>query len=203
MKKTITMLGAMLTMAYGLSGGSSLFAQHGHGSAGAGAGMGVHGMDSVSMGHAADQGNRAGAMTNTGSATNTTTTATPKNHSMTAESHIDTRLQNNTVLSTRLQTLLPTRTNLQTAAQGFKNVGQFVAAVHVAHNLNIPFDQLKARMMTGASLGKAIAKLDPSMTAKQAKAAAATANNQAEADIKASAKTKESTNIEAAETQDK
>jgi len=29
----------------------------------------------------------------------------------------------------------PPGTNLQSAATGFKNLGQFVAAVHVSHNL--------------------------------------------------------------------
>src|SRR5512136_1599780 len=53
-------------------------------------------------------------------------------------------LAHNTKLSSKLQSLLPPGTNLQTASQGFKNLGQFVAAVHVSHNLGIPFDQLKA-----------------------------------------------------------
>jgi hypothetical protein len=41
-------------------------------------------------------------------------------------------------------------------AQGFKNLGQLVAAVHVSHNFYIPFDQLKAKMIgpPTESLGK-------------------------------------------------
>src|SRR5262249_19227691 len=67
-------------------------------------------------------------------------------------------LSHNTKLSSKLQSLLPPGTNLQTASQGFKNLGQFVAAVHVSHNLGIPFDQLKAKMMgpPKESLGQAI-----------------------------------------------
>jgi len=61
--------------------------------------------------------------------------------------------------------LLPAGTNLDAAANGFKNMGQFVAAVHVSHNLNIPFDRLKEKMITDhKSLGGAIRELKPDMT---------------------------------------
>lgn len=48
--------------------------------------------------------------------------------------------------------------NLQTACAGFKNLGECVAAMHVAKNLNLSFSSLQ-NLMTGAhpeSLGKAI-----------------------------------------------
>ena len=68
-------------------------------------------------------------------------------------------------LASKLQSLLPAGTNLDAAASGFKNMGQFVAAVHVSHNLNIPFDQLKEKMVTDhKSLGGAIHELKPGMT---------------------------------------
>jgi hypothetical protein len=75
----------------------------------------------------------------------------------------DQQLSDNTKLSNKLQGLLPTGTNVQQAAQGFKNLGQFVAAVHVSHNLGIPFDTLKTKMMgpPKESLGKAIHALKP------------------------------------------
>src|SRR5262245_20222033 len=75
-------------------------------------------------------------------------------------------LSKNTALENRLQALLPAGTNIQQAAMGFKSLGQFVAAVHVSHNLGIPFAQLKTQM-TGPppeSLGKAIHSLDPNLT---------------------------------------
>lgn len=77
-------------------------------------------------------------------------------------------LSHNTKLSSKLQSLLPPRTNLQTAFQGFKNLGQFVAAVHVSHNLRIPFDQLKAKMIgpPQESLGQAVHALKPDANAK-------------------------------------
>ena len=75
-------------------------------------------------------------------------------------------LQQNTKLSENLGKLLPAGTDLQAAAAGFKNLGEFVAAVHVSNNLGIPFASLKADMMTGDSLGQAIRKLRPDADAE-------------------------------------
>ena len=58
-----------------------------------------------------------------------------------------TRVENNSQLMSRLQPLLPSDMTLASAAQGFKNEGQFIAAVHVSQNLKIPFAQLKAEMV--------------------------------------------------------
>jgi hypothetical protein len=55
----------------------------------------------------------------------------------------------NPKLEARLMALipnLPLGTTIQDVAGGFKNWGQFVAAVHVSNNLGIPFADLKARM---------------------------------------------------------
>ncbi len=50
-----------------------------------------------------------------------------------------------------------------TASAGFRNLGQFVAAVNVSNNLGIPFTQLKTSMVTdGKSLGQAIQTHRPS-----------------------------------------
>ncbi len=78
------------------------------------------------------------------------------------------RLARTPQLSSRLQGLLPPGTNLQDASKEFKNLGQFVAAVHVSHNLNIPYDQLKTKMTgpSAVSLGKAIQELQPNANAK-------------------------------------
>src|SRR5258708_3771496 len=59
-------------------------------------------------------------------------------------------LTQNTQLSSKLTSLLPAGTDLQTAAGGFRNLGQFVAAVHVSHNMGIPFDQLKCTELATA-----------------------------------------------------
>lgn len=83
-------------------------------------------------------------------------------------------------LTTKLQAknLLPAGTDLSTACDGFRNLGQCIAAIHVSHNLNLSFACLKADMIgqvpatgsncpagTGSSnklsLGKSIQSLDP------------------------------------------
>src|SRR5579864_3691153 len=90
----------------------------------------------------------------------TTTTTTPPTSAAT-------HLAQQPALAAKLQLLLPTGTNLQTAATGFKNLGAFVSAVHVSHNLDIPFATLKAKL-TGpdaVSLGKAIQELKPTADA--------------------------------------
>lgn|SRR5690348_3602642 len=122
----------------------------------------------------------------------------------------DELLTQNTQLASKLQSLVPTGTDLQTAAASFKNLGQFVAAVHVSHNLKIPFACL-ASDMTGTaaanfapsgttvscpdgtgdkkmSLGSSIQALDPSVDNTQAKQDAKTAMNQARNDMKGSGK---------------
>jgi len=72
--------------------------------------------------------------------------------------------------------------NLQSACSGFKNLGQCVAAMHVAKNLDIPggFDALKAKT-TGANavnLGDAIQALNPQANAKgESKKASKQANH--------------------------
>lgn len=107
---------------------------------------------------------------------------------MNHEAEINQRLEQNHTLSASLQSLLPAGTNLQDASKGFKNLGQFVAAVHVSHNLNIPFDQLKAKL-TGPGamqLGKAIHSLKPEMDSKAADAEAKKAEKQAKETIKES-----------------
>ena len=95
------------------------------------------------------------------------------------------RLADNPNLAARLQPLLPPNTSLQTAASGFKNQGQFIAALHVSHNLGIPFDQLKTEM-TGTehdSLGKAIQDLRPTLNSKTVHGNVKLADHQAKADL--------------------
>ncbi len=77
-------------------------------------------------------------------------------------------LTQNTKLSSNLQKLLPKGITAQDACSGFKNLGQCVAAIHVSHNLDIPFADLKSKMTgTGSeSLGKAIKDLKPAADAK-------------------------------------
>ena len=91
-------------------------------------------------------------------ATTTTTTST------TTFSPVQQKLQKNTQLAAKLDGRLPAGTDVIAAASGFRNLGQFVAAVNVSNNLGIPFAQLKSRMVDdGMSLGRAIQDLRPSV----------------------------------------
>lgn len=72
----------------------------------------------------------------------------------------------NPKLQERLQARLPAGMTLNEAAEGFKNQGQFVAAVRVSENLGIPFVDLKTRMVDeGLSLGQAIQATRPTADA--------------------------------------
>ena len=94
-------------------------------------------------------------------------------------------LSHNTAIAGKIKAL--TNEDASMACSNFKNLGQCVAAAHVAKNLNIPggFDALKAKI-TGTpamSLGKAIESLAPSANAKSE---TKKANKQASDDLKES-----------------
>ena len=98
---------------------------------------------------------------------------------------VSSKLSKHPALASKLQSMLPKGTNLDVAASGFRNLGQFVAAVHVSNNLNIPFDQLKDKMMNDhMSLGSAIHALKPDMTSVAANTEAKKAEEQAKDDTK-------------------
>jgi len=70
----------------------------------------------------------------------------------------------NPKLAARLQAMLPFGMTVEQAALGFKNQGQFIAAVNVAHNHGISFVDLKTSMVDGGlSLGQSIQQLKPSL----------------------------------------
>lgn len=92
-------------------------------------------------------------------------------------------LSHNTAIAGKIKAL--TGHDAATACDGFKNLGQCVAAAHVAKNLDIPggFDALKAKV-TGKgslSLGKAIQELKPDADAK---AEVRKANKQSDEDLR-------------------
>ena len=159
-------LPAVLFLGSGLA-----YAQHGHGPGGMGgggmAGGGMSGMHGASNSHseASTEGPHASS-------------------SMMASKNPGGVLDHNSHLSAKLEKLLGISgpnalQTLKSDASGFKNFGQFVAAVHVSNNLDIPFSDLQAKM-TGpdaVSLGKAIEELKPSADSKnEAKKATAEAN---------------------------
>jgi hypothetical protein len=174
-RKQILMLSSALCLAV-----VPAFGQHSHGGVG-GAG-GSHGA-AMSNG-AADHGNSDSSAKGTASSPTTLLTN-------------NTKLDNNLTSKLQSKGLLPAGTDLKDACTGFKNLGQCVAALHVSHNLNVPFACMKASM-TGAapvagatcpagtgssklSLGKSIQALAPTADSKTA---SKTATTQADADIK-------------------
>jgi hypothetical protein len=112
----------------------------------------------------------------------------------------NTKLDSNLTSKLQSKGLLPKGTDLKTACAGFKNLGQCIAAIHVSHNLKIPFACLQADMTgvapaasagcapgTGSSkmsLGKSIQTLSPNTT--DAKTEAKTGMKEADSDIKES-----------------
>ena len=92
------------------------------------------------------------------------------------------RIDANPALVAKLTPLLPPGMTLDAAAKGFRNQGQFIAALHAAKDLGISFTDLKNEM-TGSehdSLGQAIHDLKPTADAK---GSAKTAEGEARADI--------------------
>src|SRR5215469_4160227 len=103
------------------------------------------------------------------------------------------KLTDNTKLADKISKL--TGMSATSACQGFKNLGQCVAAAHVAKNLDIPggFTALKDKMLSISangsstatskpmSLGKAIRTLDPKANVK---AETKKAEQQADQDVK-------------------
>lgn len=99
-------------------------------------------------------------------ASTSTSTTTPGSGDTTVPlTDVQQKLKRNTNLASKLQSRLPAGTDLMKAAYGFKNLGQFVAAVNTSYHDGIPFAQLKRKMVReGMSLGQAKQALRPSST---------------------------------------
>ena len=67
----------------------------------------------------------------------------------------------NPQLRARLEAMLPSGMTLEEAAEGFRNQGQFIAALQQSKNHDISFADLKAEMTgdNALSLGQAMRKL--------------------------------------------
>lgn len=98
-----------------------------------------------------------GTTSTTGTTSSGTTTSTGTSTS--TETRVLTRsaqqLESNPKLSAKVQNLLGKDVDVIEAANGFRNLGQFVAAVHVSHNMGFSledFSKLKG-YMTGANTG--------------------------------------------------
>ena len=78
----------------------------------------------------------AGTTTTTTTATTTTARLNP----------IAQKIASKPNLNSKVRSLLPQGMSLNQASKGFKNQGQFIAALHVSQNLGIPFADLKTAM---------------------------------------------------------
>ena len=132
------------------------------------------------MGSSMGRGTDMGGMHRNGTETGPNMGSQKVSHSS-PTSLLSTNPKLNTTLQQRLGSMLPSGMSLTDAADGFENLGQFIAAVHVSHNLGIPFGDLKDKMTSGDSLGKSIKALKPDANSK---AEAKKAKKQAKADIK-------------------
>ncbi|GEM_PF-2647012 len=95
------------------------------------------------------------------------------------------RLAANPSLLARVQPLLPAGTSLQAAAAGFGDECEFLAALHVSRNLNIPFNELKANL-TGTrhrNLTGALRALRPELRTSGINRHVKRATQQAKADL--------------------
>jgi hypothetical protein len=72
----------------------------------------------------------------------------------------------NPQLDARLKAMLPSGMTMEQAAEGFRNQGQFIAALEASKNQSIAFADLKAKMTgdNAVSLGQAIQDLRPEQT---------------------------------------
>jgi hypothetical protein len=180
------LLGALPAAAQGRSGG------HAAGGVAPGAGPGAAGMHEP-MGMGAAMGNHGGF--------GTADTHTPQGPKTPGE-----LLSQNSKLSDNLTNLLPSGMTAQQACANFKNLGQCVAAIHVAKNLGLDFNSLECNMTLkpvptdstttpatcpdgtatgskGMSLGASIQALDPSLSKSDVKSATKTGQKQAHTDL--------------------
>jgi hypothetical protein len=75
-------------------------------------------------------------------------------------------LQTNKTLTAQLQSRLPAGTDVVKVSMGFRNLTQFVSAVHACQNLSIPFDKMRTAMVDEKkSLSAAIRALKPTASA--------------------------------------
>jgi len=91
----------------------------------------------------------------------------------------------NAALSSQLTPLLGGSASVPAAAAGFRDDTEFMTAAHAAHNLNIPFERVKAET-TGKksmSLDAAVRKLRPDLDSKAAKDSVSLAQKQTARDI--------------------
>jgi hypothetical protein len=84
--------------------------------------------------------------------------------------------------SSQFAALVPSDMSATEACSGFKSTTECAVALHAAHNVGIPFKDLKTRMTRGETLGAAIHHLKPGADVR---AEVSRAEEQARADVRA------------------
>ena len=84
--------------------------------------------------------------------------------------------------SAQFAALVPADMSATEACSGFKSTSECAVALHAAHNVGIPFKDLKTRMIRGETLGAAIHHLKPGADVG---AEVSRAQEQARADVRA------------------
>ena len=102
-------------------------------------------------------GTSSGSSTSTTTASVDSTTTTTPTTTVTFEPNaISTKLSKNPSQLARVKGMLPTGMTIEEASTGFRNQGQFMAALNASKNRGIDFVQLKEAMtVDGMSLGQA------------------------------------------------
>jgi hypothetical protein len=118
-------------------------------------------------------------------------TTTPTTTTTTTPNPIAAKISSHPQLASRLTAMLPKGMTLDQASAGFKNNGQFIAALHVSQDLGIPFKDLRTQMVTDhRSLGQSIQTLKKS---SDSTTAVKTAEKEADDDVKSTTTTTGST----------
>jgi hypothetical protein len=147
--------------------------------------------------HAESKGASGSAPTTSGSITPTAPAPRPPSATV---NPIASKIASHPQLNAKITALLPAHSTLNQASAGFKNQGQFIAALHVSRNLGIPFKALKADMTTKhMSLGQAIQDLKHTSTAT-ATTQASRAEHEADTDGKSTTTSAASTTKSKAKT---
>jgi hypothetical protein len=156
------LVGAMPAAAQGKSGtrGAGVTATHGRPTiTTSGTGSGTTTTGNATRGKSADAGSRgsekSGRQSSTGAPTTTaTTTAT------TGPNALSTKISGNPDQLARITGMLPQGMTLEQATAGFRNQGQFIAALNASKNQSVPFADLQRAMtVDGQSLGQAVREL--------------------------------------------
>lgn len=90
------------------------------------------------------------------------------------------KVQQDSYLREKIELLLPEGVDAVEAAEGFKELEQFVASAHLSKNLDITFDKLKAEVVGPAEgkLDKALSTLKPDMSEDRVREEVAKAQRQ-------------------------